>query len=146
MLVLVLLVSKAWAKGGRIGGAGAILELLRGWGFKLGIVTNGSEKGQSAKIDVLGLRGLVDAVVISEIVGVKKPDPLIFTVATEALGVAAEEVVFVGDHPQNDVMGAVAVGMQAVWLRGSCEWPAGVPRIHSIDELLQLRSYLEKKL
>ena len=79
MLVLVLLVSKAWAKGGRIGGAGAILELLRGWGFKLGIVTNGSEKGQSAKIDVLGLRGLVDAVVISEIVGVKKPDPLILT-------------------------------------------------------------------
>lgn len=110
--------------------------------MKLGIVTNGKETSQNTKVDVLALRPLLDVVVVSETVGVKKPDALIFKTAVEALGVAAAETIFVGDHPRNDALGAAAFGMQAVWLRGSHEWPADEERVHSIEKLSQSASYL----
>ena len=60
--------------------------------MKLGIVTNGKETSQNTKVDVLALRPLLDVVVVSETVGVKKPDALIFKTAVEALGVDAVEL------------------------------------------------------
>jgi putative hydrolase of the HAD superfamily len=100
------------------------LAALRGRGLRLGIVTNGVVARQAPKIEVLGLGGLVDAVVISEAVGASKPDRRIFAHAVTALGVGAETAWFVGDNPVTDVLGARQVGMTSVWLRRGT-WPIG---------------------
>ena len=61
----------------------------------------------------LGLARLFDAVVISGEVGVKKPDPAIFSFALAATGLQPGEVAFVGDS-EEDVCGALAAGISPI--------------------------------
>jgi putative hydrolase of the HAD superfamily len=55
-----------------------------------------------------------DAVVVSGVLGWRKPSPRIFQAALQALDVKAKEAVFVGDSPVADVQGAKQVGMKTV--------------------------------
>jgi putative hydrolase of the HAD superfamily len=55
-----------------------------------------------------------DVMVISGKEGIEKPDPAIFRLALDRLGMAAAEVVFVGDHPRVDVAAASRIGMAGV--------------------------------
>lgn len=116
------------------------LAALRARGLRLGLVTNGTSAGQRAKIAALGLGGLLDPILVSEEVGVKKPDPRVFALALDRLGLPAGEVLFVGDHPVNDVAGPAALGMRTVWRRGIHDWPAGlaVKPDHVVDSLGEL--------
>ena len=58
------------------------------------------------------------AVIESAVVGVRKPDPRIFQLGIEALGLKPEEVVVVGDSFDKDILPAHRLGCQTVWLRG----------------------------
>jgi len=93
------------------------LSALRAAGFKLGLITNGSVRMQSRKLECLALRPMFDAVLISDAEGVHKPDPEIFRRALERLGVEAAHACFVGNHPEDDMAGARAAGLKAVWRR-----------------------------
>ena len=104
-------------------GALELLEALRGQ-CRLGIVTNNSAAEQIEKLRALGIAEYFDAVVISEEVGVAKPDARIFSIALQSLGVGAHEAVFIGDNWINDVAGAINAGMQAVWLNRNSLTPA----------------------
>lgn len=105
-------------------GAVEALETLQALGISLGLVTNGTVRGQEQKLDVLGLRRYFQAVVVSEAVGVKKPHAAIFQHALAGLGILAEHACFVGDHPENDILGARRAGLRTVWLAGVHTWPA----------------------
>jgi len=91
----------------------AVLATLRAHGFRIGVLTNGSEQQQVDKLRVTGLYDLIDVVCTSEAIGVNKPDPRAFEALAERLGVAPSECFFVGDHPDQDVAGARAAGMSA---------------------------------
>jgi putative hydrolase of the HAD superfamily len=93
------------------------LEALRSAGKKLAVVTNGPIEWQSRKLRTLELAEHFDEVIISDAVGVAKPDARIFNLTLERLGVAADEALFVGDHPELDVGGARAAGLRAAWKR-----------------------------
>jgi putative hydrolase of the HAD superfamily len=115
-------------------GARDLLELLRLNGIKTGIVTNGTVLLQQAKINALELR--VDAVVISEAIGAKKPDAKPFLEALRLLEVSAQDTWFVGDHPVNDIEGASNVGMKAFWLeREQNAEHVFEPRIQTLNEM-----------
>ena len=102
----------------------AVETLRRLRPLKLGIVTNGSETSQAAKVVNSGLDRLVDTVVISGVVGVAKPDSGIFDVVCARLGVSPTHCVMVGDSPEHDVGGGKLAGMRTVWVaRGP--WPEG---------------------
>ena len=71
----------------------------------------------------------------------RKPDPRAFTPLVEALALAPDEIGYVGDTPGADVNGAIAAGLQSIWIdRWNDDWtpPAGVIRISSLTELLTL--------
>jgi HAD superfamily hydrolase (TIGR01509 family) len=103
--------------------AHALLGTLRDRGLRLAVVTNtwpDPPRLVRRELDELGVTPLVDAVVLSGEVGARKPQPAIFEAALAALGVAAEDALFVGDRLVDDVAGAAAVGMttvQALWFR-----------------------------
>jgi len=97
--------------------AALILSSLRSAGLKTGLITNGSVRMQSRKLECLALAPMFDTVLISDAEGLSKPDRRIFHRALERLGTRAEHAVFVGDHPDVDVAGARAAGMRAVWRR-----------------------------
>jgi len=94
------------------------LRLLRAEGWRLGIVTNGATAMQSAKIDRVGLRALVDAVFISEAEGVRKPDRRIFERAADRLGVRLGRRTgwMVGDNLEADIAGGIGAGLRTIWL------------------------------
>jgi putative hydrolase of the HAD superfamily len=98
-----------------------LLSALRPY-YRLGIVTNGSDSIQNGKIDKLGIRSWFGSVVVSETAGINKPSPLIFARALAELDIKPEQALFVGDHPVNDVEGALLSGMRAVWLKRNQPW------------------------
>jgi putative hydrolase of the HAD superfamily len=97
--------------------AAQTLSCLRTSGLKLGLITNGSIRMQSRKLQCLALAPLFDTILISEAEGISKPNPQIFHRALERLDISPTRSVFVGDHPEVDVAGARAAGMQAIWRR-----------------------------
>jgi len=95
-------------------GARELLEALRGLGCKLGIVSNGFASTHHRKIDVLGLRPLVDGIFLADEMGMLKPDPGVFAHACRALDSAPERTAMVGDRYDRDVLGAQAAGLFSV--------------------------------
>lgn len=65
-----------------------------------------------------GFDGLFQSIVESAVVGVRKPDPRIFTLGVEALGLKAEDIVVVGDSMDKDIIPASKAGCQTVWFKG----------------------------
>jgi putative hydrolase of the HAD superfamily len=97
--------------------AAQTLSSIRASGLKLGLITNGSVRMQSAKLSCLELSPMFDTVLISDAEGISKPEPQIFHRALERLNANPAHAVFVGDHPEVDIAGARAAGMRAIWRR-----------------------------
>jgi putative hydrolase of the HAD superfamily len=120
---------------------------LAGLGVPLGIVSN-SDGTVEAELRRLGVcqagdgEGVPVGVVIdSAVVGVAKPDPEIFRIALDALGVApGGTVLHVGDSLRYDVTGAIAAGLRPVHLDpyGYCPAPSGHEHVTSIGDVLSL--------
>ena len=98
------------------------LTLLRGDGWKVAVVTNGSH-AQLAKMEATGVTDHVDAWCISEAEGVRKPEPAIFQLAADKCGVDLSEAWMIGDSPEADIGGAVAAGIRSAWLHRGRQWP-----------------------
>jgi putative hydrolase of the HAD superfamily len=79
-------------------------------GLRLGIISNWDRRLGSLLRGV-GLSEWLSTVVSSAEVGLHKPDPRVFELACERLGVDPSESVHVGDHHYADIVGATAVGM-----------------------------------
>jgi HAD superfamily hydrolase (TIGR01549 family) len=112
---------------------------------RIGIVTNNLLEEQQDKLAHCGLAALVDVLIASEDVGVSKPDRGIFDIALQRMGVTASEAVMVGDSWANDIAGATAAGIRAIWFNPDRKpapgIPAGVAEIHALapaDEILPL--------
>ena len=99
------------------------------------IVSNNLLHEQREKLRGCGLDRYVDVLVVSEEVGVSKPAPRIFEVALERAAVAAGEAVMVGDSWPNDVEGARAAGIRAIWFNrdGRSAPDPAVPVLRSLE-------------
>ncbi len=86
--------------------------------FLLAVITNGSPDVQYRKIEAIGLEGIFSAIVLSEELGIRKPDTEIFLYAARALHIQPAECLFVGDSYRNDIVGAKRAGMKACWYNG----------------------------
>ena len=121
-------------------GAVELMEALKR-NARTAIVTNNTVREQDEKLETFGLWPHVDVLVTSEELGTTKPDPAIFRAALERLGVTAEEAVMVGDSWQNDVVGAAACGIRAVWLNRDgipCPDPALAAEVRSLEPVAQV--------
>jgi putative hydrolase of the HAD superfamily len=125
-------------------GAVVVLHQLCDAGFVLGMITNGKTLMQQRKIEHLGIGRFMKLMLISEAVGIAKPQRGIFDHACGMLGFSAGEVWFVGDHPINDAIGAKNAGMVDVWLRGGVSWPLDREGpTHVIENLAELRRMVD---
>ncbi|NBI28704.1 HAD family hydrolase [Chengkuizengella marina] len=92
-----------------------MLNTLKNKGVKLAIISNGYGSFQYNNIHALEIENFFDLIVISEWEGIKKPDPKIFLNTLIKLGVKPEQAIYVGDHPENDVIASRKVGMKGLW-------------------------------
>lgn len=118
------------------------LQRLRHAGIAVHVLSNSDGAYQRAKLVAVGLGELADGFYSGEL-GVAKPDPRIFRLAADRLGLAPAELAYVGDRWDVDVLGAAAAGMAPVWLnrlgaRRPDRAPATGPvtQIGTLDELV----------
>lgn len=117
-----------------------MLQALREAGWCLGVITNRSQPLEPDFLERLGLAPFFDTVLTAAEVGIWKPDPRIFHLALEQLGVPPAQAWFVGDNYFADVQGARRAGLHAVLFDPHNLFPElPVPRI---QRLPQLWSYL----
>lgn len=119
-----------------------MLEALRKRGFKLGLITNGKSKLQRKKLSMLGLENSFDEILISEEFGERKPNTSIFSEMSKRLSIPPCDLVYVGDHPINDIDAASKAGYKTVWVKTNGTWVEGCIKpsaeIMTVDELPSL--------
>lgn len=109
------------------------LDTLERWGVRVAVISNW-DYSLHRVLRGFGLEDRFDTVVASLEEGVEKPDPRLFLLALERLGVHPSAALHVGDNPEDDVEGARAAGMRALLLDRA--GTMGVP--HAISTLAQL--------
>jgi HAD superfamily hydrolase (TIGR01509 family) len=127
-------------------GAVETLATLRERGARIGLISNTAWPAELHLEDLeqLGILPYLEHLAFSGDLGHWKPNPQIFRHVLDALGVAPEQAVFVGDSPREDVRGAQGVGMRAVWIRNS-DFPLGdVQPDGIIGELPELLPLLDR--
>ncbi|MET8681831.1 HAD family hydrolase [Streptomyces sp. NPDC004647] len=114
------------------------LEQLHAARWRLGILTNGAADIQRAKIAAAGLTRSVDAIVISEEIGARKPEADAFHVAVARCGGTPwEDGWMVGDNPENDIRGGQSAGLRTIWVRQDGPWPDHLtPPDHAVPDAL----------
>jgi putative hydrolase of the HAD superfamily len=100
-------------------GARECLIRRRAAGGRMGLVTEGYQEVQKAKIEALRLEQLIDATVISDenSRGEWKPSPRPFQRLVEVTQAAPERILYVGDNPAKDFLGARDLGLGTVRMR-----------------------------
>lgn len=120
-------------------GAMALLDKLQRRGVRMGILSNGFKEVQYRKIETAGIGGYFDAVVLSDDIGIQKPDRRIFEHAMRMAGYDdPSAMLMVGDNPVADIDGAIGAGWQAVYFNrdGQGQPRAGVPTVTDLRSLL----------
>ena len=117
-------------------GAVSLVNALHGK-VKMGIITNGFTSLQQIRLERTGLRDRFDLLVISEEVGVAKPDPRIFDYALEQAGSPdRSRVLMVGDTAESDILGGINAGLSTCWLNAHHrEQPAGIEPTWTVASL-----------
>ena len=125
-----------------------VLSTLKAKGYKTGLISDCSHE-MPAIWEELPLSPLIDVTAFSCLAGITKPEPRIYRLATEQLGVRPEDCLYVGDGSSQEIAGAARVGMSPVLIRvpddGDYDdlyrikpedWDG--PRVSSLSEVLKL--------
>lgn len=94
------------------------LKFLNDRKIKIGIITNGPKEHQKRKINRLGLEQWIskESITISGEVGFAKPGREIFQLAKERMQIQTDNIYYVGDSFENDIVGALNVGWTPIWI------------------------------
>lgn len=121
-----------------------LLADLRSQGFQLGVVSN-ARGNVNLLCDDLGYSPYLSLVVDSHRVGIEKPDPAIYRLAADRLGLPPSAIMMVGDSFERDVIPAKGIGMTTAWLRGAnaraCSDPAAADIV--LERLADLRTVID---
>ncbi len=96
-----------------IPGVESLLKTLRAE-YRLGLLTNGPVRAQRSKIEFLDWERFFDTTLVTGELPAGKPDAAAFRALLAELGTAAEETVYIGDTPFDDIEGATEAGIYAV--------------------------------
>jgi 5'-nucleotidase len=124
-------------------GANELISALKGK-VNMGIITNGFTELQRVRLEKTGLKDVFAPLVISEQVGIAKPDVGIFEYALTHMGkIQREQVLMVGDNPHSDILGGMNAGFDTCWLNSeNSALPDGIKPSYQVTSLAQLQSLL----
>ena len=109
------------------------LSHLKSQGYKTGLITDCSIEAPTIW-ESTPFASLIDVTVFSCVVGLKKPDPRIYRLAAERLGVEPHSCLYIGDGSSRELTGAAAAGMHPVLIRDPDEDSTEVHRVDAEAE------------
>ena len=113
--------------------------------YPVGILTNGFAETQRVKLDKFGLNSHQIITLISEDVGVMKPQPGIFDAATRISGVKANEILYVGDSYSSDVLGGTSFGWDVAWYTKETDEKKRAVATFCFDDFPQLLEFIKSQ-
>jgi len=125
-------------------GAKELIEFLSSK-VKMGIITNGFTQLQTVRLEKTGFKDVFSTLVISEQVGIAKPDIGIFQHAFNTMdNPSKDEILMVGDNPHSDIQGGINASIDTCWLNvDKQEAPEGIKPTHEVHSLWQLLDMLK---
>ena len=122
-----------------VDGALALLERLRKVRLNVGVLSNGFADVQHRKIASAGIAHLIDITVLSDDIGINKPDTRIFSHAMKRSGISDPSAhLMIGDNPATDIEGALAAGWQAILFNptGLLHAPSPAHTVERLDDIV----------
>lgn len=127
-----------------------VLQYLKKKSYKMFVITNGFKEVQSRKVETSGLKPFISGIYISELVQSAKPDPGIFEYAIKSANATKTKSIMIGDDWEIDVLGAIAIGIDAVHMNSSAtnhevetiSTGHKNRQVYSISQLIQLKLLL----
>ena len=124
-----------------IDGAIELLEYLRPK-YNMYILSNGFKELQSHKMRTAGIDKYFDALILSEDIGVNKPNRELYEYALQKTGSKREESIMIGDMFETDIVGAANIGMEQIYFNPKRKENHTFVPTYMVDELLQIKDIL----
>lgn len=124
------------------------LKQIKDLGIKTAIISDGIPIKQYEKILRLGIDNLIDLVVISDEIGIRKPNPKLFEYCLKKFGIKGEESIYVGDNLEKDLVPAHMNGMNSVYIHRGGKYDSfatGDKTLNSKIPKFEVNSLLELK-
>jgi putative hydrolase of the HAD superfamily len=128
-------------KGPLMPGAMEILEYLRPK-YNMYILSNGFKELQSRKMRTAGIDGYFDALILSEDIGVNKPNRELYEYALAKTGSKLSESLMIGDMFDTDIVGAANIGMEQMYYNPKEKKGHAFSPTYEVTHLLQIKEIL----
>lgn len=109
--------------------------------YLIGVLSNGFADVQYRKLQTSGLWRYVQRMVVSDEIGVQKPDRRIFDYALSEVGAEADEVIMIGDNPDADIYGAKSAGWRTIYFNRKGRSSVSVADVE-VASLSDVKAYL----
>lgn len=123
-------------------GARDLLLYLRKKGYKTGVLSNGFHEVQHNKLHSAGIDDLIDLVVLSDDIGINKPDSRLFDYAVNSAGTDPQHSLMIGDNPDTDIAGAIRSGWHSIYFNRDGQQPS-LPADCGAIEITSLRQAMD---
>ncbi|MGI6466657.1 MAG: YjjG family noncanonical pyrimidine nucleotidase [Sphaerochaetaceae bacterium] len=123
-----------------------VLQRLKKSGIAMSLITNGIASVQWGRLKASAIREYFNTVVISEEIGIQKPDPRYFEITKEMVqqnGDKIENPLIIGDSLTSDIAGGIASGIDTCWInRFDMTLPENIKPTYQIKNLFELLKLL----
>ena len=126
-----------------VDGAREMLQYLKDKGYRIGMISNGFYEVQYCKMRSSQVEHFFEVVVLSDDIGVNKPDRRIFDHALKKAGAKAESSIIIGDNPDTDIYGAISAGWKAIYFNPmKKEKPSAIKDVFDVTHLDEVKKFL----
>ena len=122
-------------------GAVELLEYLRPK-YNMYILSNGFKELQSRKMRTAGIDKYFDALILSEDIGVNKPNRELYEYALQKTGATIEDSIMIGDMFETDIVGAANIGMEQIYFNPKEKRGNAFAPTYTVTRLLQIKDIL----
>jgi putative hydrolase of the HAD superfamily len=128
-------------KGHLVPGATKLLEYLRPK-YNMYILSNGFKELQSRKMQTAGIDKYFDALILSEDIGVNKPDSRLYAHAMERTASNPQESLMIGDMFDTDIVGAANFGIDSIYYNPKGKTGHPFAPTYEVRHLLEIKDIL----
>ena len=129
-------------KPGVVEGAHELMDYLSRRGYRMHLCSNGFHEVQYKKLEASNMSRYFTTIILSEDAGANKPAKAFFDYALQQSGASRSTTIMIGDNLQTDILGAMRVGIDAIFFNRFPDYPAEEPVTYEVTSLKDIAKIL----